>query len=280
MSAIQRVLFPIDLSLDYRTLSAATRKMFDRRNVEIVILHAIERASHSGRGTKVARYMTQMESLARKEFEFARVSRRVEWGRPADCILDCARSSAADAIVMPAGGLESLCRNSLGHVTDEVLAEARCAVWIEWMTGSVESSDNICCAVSLDGTDEAVVCRAAEFARDFGAELTIVHAVAPESPMLLWWDADAFEHEVRIARMRVDELRERFAPEAHLHVEAGRVDRVVSQALHRLNAGLLVTARREAIAAAAMACPVLRIEAVAHAPQMERAKTFASAGAA
>jgi len=259
MSAIQRVLFPIDLSLNYRTLNATTRRMFDRQNIEIVMLHAIEEP-RSERGLEVARSMAQMEFLAHQEFEFAPVCRRVERGRAADSILDYARNHAVDVIVMPAGGPESLRRNSLGHVTEEVLTGAPCAVWMEWMAGSIECVRHICCAVGLDGSDEAVLLRAAEVAQEFGAELTIIHAVVPSPPMMPWWDADAFELETRIARMKVDELREKFAPAARLHVEAGRVDTVVSQALYRLDAGLLVAAGQgEAIVAAAMACPVLRI---------------------
>jgi nucleotide-binding universal stress UspA family protein len=278
MPAIQRVLFPVDLSLDYRTLNATTRRMFDRQNIEIVMLYAIEEPSRSVRGIEVARSMAQMEFLARKEFEFAQVSRRVDRGRAADCILEYAQNHEVDVIVMPAGGPESLRRSSLGHVTEEVLTGAPCAVWMEWMAGAMECVRHICCAVGLDGSDEAVLCRAAEVAEEFEAELTIIHAVAPEPPMVLWWDADAFEQEIRVARLQVDQLRERFAPAARLHVEAGRVDWVVSQALYRLDAGLLVAAGQgDAIVAAAMACPVLRIAKPL--PQMARASQPHRAGA-
>jgi nucleotide-binding universal stress UspA family protein len=281
MSAIQRVLFPIDLSLDYRALSATTRKMFDRPGVEIVMLHVIEEPSRSVRGMEVARSMAQMEFLARKEFAFARSSRRVERGRPADSILDYARNTGVDVIVMPAGSPESIRRGTLGHVTEEVMTRASCDMWMEWMAGPGESAQHICCAVGLDVSDEAVVCRAAEVAGEFSADLTILHAVVPESPMLLWWDADAFEQELRIARMRVDELRDRSAPAARVHVEAGRPDGVISQALYRLDAGLLVAAGQgEAIAAVAAGCPVLRLAArqpmLARECQMERGSAFAA----
>ena len=79
-------------------------------------------------------------------------------------------------------------------------------------------------------------------------------------PAAQWWDIDTVEQDVRLARMQVDELRKRFAPSARTHVEAGDSDTVVSCALHRPNAGLLVAARQgPALVAAAMACPVLRL---------------------
>lgn len=282
MFAFQRVLFPIDLSLDYQTLSAAARKMFDRPGVEIVLLHVIEEP-RSMRGMDVARAMAQMEFLARREFGFARSSRRVERGRPAEAILACARNMSADVIVIPAGGEESARRGALGHLTEEVLTGAPSAVWLDRATDSLESGRQICCAISLDGTDKAVLSYADEVAREFGAELTILHALVPESPMLLWLDADAIEQEIRMARMRADELREKYAPAAHLHIAAGRPERVIGQALQRLDAGLLVAAGHGEVMATA-ACPVLRIAAgqpeLSPTVQMERGKAVAAAGAA
>jgi len=261
MSVNQRALFPIDLSLNFGMLSATTRKMFDRPDVEIVMLYTLEGPpSHSMRGMEVARAMAQMEFLAQQQFDHAKVIRRTERGRAADCILEYAQRNAVDVIVMPAGGPESLGRNSLGHVTEAVLRGAPCDVWMEWMTGSVECASHICCTVELDGDDEPVLSRAAEIAGDLGAPLTIIHAVKIDPPMAMWWDTDAVDQDLRLARLRVDELRQRLAPTARTHVEAGRPDTVVSRVLHRHNAGLLVSASQgPTLVAAAMACPVLRM---------------------
>ena len=265
MSTIQRVLFPIDFCLSRGMLTSTMRKMFDRRNVEIVLLHALEYQPYSRRGTDVARAMAQMEFLARKEFEFAAVCRRVERGRAADSILDYARLHAPDIVVMQAGGAPNARRSSLGHVTEEVLTATPCAVWLEWMTDSGDCARHICCAIRLDESDEAVLCRAAEVARELGAELTIIHAVSPEPEKraALLWDTGAREHAIRAAQVLVDTLRRKFAPEARLHIEIGGVHEVVSRALYRLDAGLLVAAQREAIFAAQTACPVLRVAAPA-----------------
>ncbi len=273
MSTIQRVLFPIDLSSDYRALSPATRKLLDRPDVEIVMLHVLEEASRSLRGMDAVRAMAQLEFLARREFERAQCSWQVQRGRAAQSILDYARKREADMIVMLAGGPENLSRGSLGSVTEQVLRDAPCAVWTEWIGGAAESVRHICCAVSLDGTDEAVVSGAAEIARKLHAELTILHAVVPDSPMVLWWDADELEREVRTARSRVNELREKFAPDTRLHVETGRLDAVIGRALRLLHADLLIVAGQgEALSAAANACPVLRIAAMR--PKLAKTSTL------
>jgi nucleotide-binding universal stress UspA family protein len=262
MSAMTRALFAIDLSSNYRPLGLTTRKMFDHRSTEIVMLHAIEEPSRSARGMETARAMAQMEFLGRREFKFAQVNPRVEHGRAADCILDYVRTHDVDVIVMPAGDREGLGRGSLGHITEEILMAAPCAVWAERTQGSAETVRHICCAVKFDGCDEAVLSRAAEVAGDLRAELTIVHAVVPESPMALWWDPDAMEQEVRIARLRMEELRERFAPAARLHVEAGRLEWVVNRKRCCPDAGLLVASGRGTAAVAeAVACPVWRVAA-------------------
>ena len=265
MSTIQKVLFPVDVCLRRGLLTSTTWRVFDRRNIEIVLLHALEYPPCSRRGTEFERAMAQIEFLARKEFDFAPVCRRVERGRAADSILDYARLHAPDIIVMQAGGATNGRCNSLGHVTEEVLTATPCGVWLEWMTGSGDCARHICCAVQLDESDEAVLCLAAEVARELGAKLTTIHAVSPEPEKraALLWDSGVREHAIRAAQVLVDTVRRRFAPQARLHVAIGGVHEVVSRALYRLDAGLLVAAQREAIFAAQSACPVLRVAGVA-----------------
>lgn len=265
MSTIQRVLFPVDSCLSRGTLTSTTRRMFDRRNVQIVLLHVLEYPPCSRRGTEFERAMAQMEFLARKEFDFASVCRGVVRGPAAGSIIEYARLNAPDIIVMQAGGAPNVRRSSLGHVTEEVLTATPCAVWLEWMTGSGICARHICCAVRLDESDEAVLCRAVEVARELGAEMTIIHAVSPEPEKraALLWDSAVRVHAIRTAEVLVDTLRRKFAPEAHLHIAIGGVHEVVSRALYRLDAGLLVAAQREAIFAAQAACPVLRVAGAA-----------------
>jgi nucleotide-binding universal stress UspA family protein len=133
---------------------------------------------------------------------------------------------------------------------------------MEWMTGETQCARHVCCAVRFDENDEAVLRRAREVAGELDAELSIVHAVSYNNPL-----SRPREHELQLARSCVDRLREKFAPEASLHVEVGDVSTVVSRALYRLDAGLLVAGGQgEAIIAAEMACPVLRVAAAsAHA---------------
>jgi nucleotide-binding universal stress UspA family protein len=260
MSAIHRVLFPVDLSLGFRSLSPTARRLFDRPEIEVIMLHVIEEAPRIGRGTEIARALAQMEFLAHREFHNAKISLRTERGCAVECILSYAQSRPVDAIVMPTGGLASLRRNSPGHVTEAVLAAAPCDVWVEWMTGSVDFENHICCVVGLDDVDEAMLSRTEQIVSLLNARLTLVHAAPLTPQMALWWEPDVVDQDLRLARLSVDELRQRFAPSARMHVEAGHPDTVVSRVLHQLNASLLiVNGEMSNVFAASLACPVLRL---------------------
>ncbi len=262
MSTIRRVLFPIDLSLCRRTLAATVRRMFDGPHAGITLLHVIEKEPWSSRGNELQRRMAQMEFFARKEFDSASVSRRIERGDPAARILDYIRENRVDVVVMPARGSSSPRRSALGHVTEEVLAHAPCPVLVDWTSGPGECARRVCCVVGLNESDEECIDQAAAAAAELGAELTIVHAVTmePRKPASLLWDPGIRQREILLARVQVDALKRRLAPRADVQVEFGTADRVVSRAVLSQGCGLLVTAgTRETILAVESVCPVLRI---------------------
>ena len=49
----------------------------------------------SARNGHTMRLMTELELFAHRQFREARISRRIEWGRPADCILNVIRATRA-----------------------------------------------------------------------------------------------------------------------------------------------------------------------------------------
>jgi len=185
MSEIQRVLFPLDLSLGFPELTVTTRSMLDRSDVQIIMLNAIEEPARSGRGRDVERATAQMDFFASKQFKLAQVRRCVERGRAADCVLEYANRKPIDIIVMAPGGRESLHCHCLGHVTEQVLTQAPCAVWMEWMTGKVKYLRNVFCAVRPGRFYGHVLSRATAVARLFGAEVTTVHADSPKTDLAL-----------------------------------------------------------------------------------------------
>jgi nucleotide-binding universal stress UspA family protein len=266
LSRIHRVLLPTDLSLCCPNLASTVRMMTECWNVEITLLHVLETRRLFRRGNAMESAMAQLDFIARTGFGGARVNRRVERGVAADRILEYVRENHVDLIVMPARGTSGVKRRPMGHVTEEVLAEAPCHLWLDWATAVPSTPDRmriqrVCCAIHLDGSAEHVLCEAALCAADLGAALTIVHAVAPEPgrPALLL-DAAARERSVRLATMEIDGLRTRLAPAADLQVHMGATGVVVGRVIRDQEAGLLVSGGdRESILAAEWACPVLRV---------------------
>src|ERR1051325_4955200 len=159
--------------------------MLDRSDVQIIMLNAIEEPARSGRGRDVERATAQMDFFASKQFTLAQVRRCVERGRAADCVLEYANRKPIDIIVMAPGGRESLHCHCLGHVTEQVLTQAPCAVWMEWMTGKVKYLRNVFCAVRPGRFYGQVLSRATAVARLFGAEVTTVHADSPKTDLAL-----------------------------------------------------------------------------------------------
>jgi len=215
------------------------------------------------------------------------LNRRVERGIAADRILEYVRENHVDLIVMPARGTSGVKRRPMGHVTEEVLAEAPCHVWLDWATAVPSTPDRmriqrVCCAIHLDGSAEHVLCEAALCAADLGAALTIVHAVEPEpgKPILLR-DAGFRDGAVRLATLQIDVLRRRLAPAAGLQVHLGSTGSVIRRVIRDQEADLLVSSGdRESILAADSACPVLRVavpqRAVLRAPEPELWATAAT----
>jgi hypothetical protein len=174
--------------------------------------------------------MTELEILANRKYRGARLARRIEWGRPADSILNVLRTDRHDVLLMTA----------LGAVTAEVLAEAPCPVLLEWPVIRPVNQARVypvCCAVEWDGNEAHVVGEA------------VRAAALCEAPLILICPSGA---------TKIAELRDRCAPGATIHAQTGHPASVISRALRFHGAGLLVSGgARETVLAAEGECPVL-----------------------
>jgi hypothetical protein len=206
-----------------------------------------------GRAGHTLRLMTELEILANRRFRGARLSRRIEWGRPADCILNVLRTDGMDVVLMTADR-DSAGGDTLGAVTREVLAEAPCPVLLEWPVMHPVNQARVqpvCCAIERDGNQERVLVEAAWAAERCNAPLILLHAIG-------FLDPAVREREVAAARSWLEELRDGYARDAVIQVEAGFPAPVFGRALRFHGAGLLVAGgSRDALLAAEGECPVL-----------------------
>ena len=261
MSEYRRVLIPIDLTPEVHKLAPAVRRMIDIGDAEITLLHVVDAQPRRDRAGRALRLMTELELFGRRQFRGARISRRIEWGGPADCILNAIRTDSPDAVLLT-GGQSS--PGALGPIAAEVMAEAPCPVLLEWAVRAPVNgarTQPVCCALDLDDTDERVLTEAVWAAARMGAPLKLVHALAPrDSKVAMLWDPQVRERETAAARSRMAAVRDRYAPGAGLQVDVGMAAPVIDRAIRLHNAGLLVAGgSREALLPAESQCPVLYV---------------------
>src|SRR5262249_41185418 len=143
------------------------------------------------------------------------VERVVLEGDPASSIVAYASENHADLIVMPTHGYGPFRRFLLGSVTAKVLHDARCPVWTGPHLEQAPVYEDIrfrkvLCAVDLAEGSECVMQWAAAFAREFGAELAVVHAIPGSEVQLggLYFDPDWRNQMAKTAREQVQALQE------------------------------------------------------------------------
>ena len=244
-SIYRRVLIPIDLTPGSQAKAPAVRRIIDTRDTEITLLHVVEPKPWSGHAGHTLRLMNELEILAQRQYRGAGLVRRIEWGRPADCILGVLRSGGADVVLMTAAPVGA---DPVGPVANEVLAEAPCPVLLDWPATHPTNQARVqpvCCAVEWDGNEARVLREAVRVAECCEAPLIVLGAATRER------DAAAL-------RARAGEFLRHAAPEAELQVEAGHPGAAIRRALRFHGAGLLVAGgSRDVLLAAEGECAVL-----------------------
>ena len=176
------------------------------------------------------------------------VRRVVLEGDPAQTIVEFAASENCDLIVMPTHGYGPFRRFLLGSVTAKVLHDAICPVWTgPHMERAPDYSSvhfqNIVCAIDLGLHSREVLGWAAGFAREFGARLSIVHAIPPSATSGFHFDPDWRTQLTTTAAERICLLRREMEIEAPVVIEAGEPPLVVTTAAEAASADLLVIGR-------------------------------------
>jgi nucleotide-binding universal stress UspA family protein len=245
MSTYRRVLIPIDLTAARQDMAPAVRRIVDTRDTEITLLHVVEPKPWYGRATHTLRLMNELEIVARRQYRGAGLVRRIEWGRPADCILGVLRSGGADVVLMMAAPEGA---DPVGPVVNEVLAEAPRPVLLDWPATHPTNQARVqpvCCAVEWDGNEVAIMREAVRVAECCGAPLIVLGVAARQ-------------HDASALRARAAEYLRHVAPGAELRVEAGYPGAVIRRALRFHGAGLLVAGgSRDVLLAAEGECAVL-----------------------
>jgi len=262
MFAFRHILFPVDFS--DRCIAAApyVRAVTEKFGAKLTFLFVVEPLQQAGDlafaplafemelDERTQHYRTVMRTFLQEKFSSLEVHRRVEIGLPAQVILDVAHSEQVDLIMMPKHGYGGFRRFLVGSITAKVLHDAECAVWTEAHLDGLSPRaastgiGQIGCAVDLTAENEPLLRAAAGLAREYAAELTVIHAVpGAESLAMRHLEIDLRNYLIDEARQRLHADCDRLGIKARICIEAGDVAKIVSMAAEHHKADLLVIGR-------------------------------------
>jgi nucleotide-binding universal stress UspA family protein len=185
-----------------------------------------------------------------EELKNVPVERVLLQGDPAREIADYATKENCGLIVMPTHGHGPFRRFLLGSVTAKVLHDAPCPVWTGPHMEQAPPHERIqfrkiLCALDLGLQSRMVLCWAAQFAREFGAALSIVHVIPIGTVRLggFYFDPEWRLELSRRAREQIADLKDDLQVEAEELIETGEVAAAVSDAARQCQADLIAIGR-------------------------------------
>ena len=205
---------------------------------ELTLPHWIEEAEHS------------LTFFAAEFFPGLQTKTLVAEGDPGSCIVELARTSKTDLIMLPTRGRGRFRAALLGSVTAKVLHDAECPVWTAAhaeTSPSLAATEwrNVVCAI--DTTPEALrlLHYAREMASTFHARVHLVHAVPPpmETRPEKYFDRE-FEVFLKEAACKtIEEMQREAGTNFRLCIEAGKTSAVVAAAAEDNEADLVLIGR-------------------------------------
>ncbi len=260
MLSFRHILFPLDFSNRCCAAVPFIDAFAKRFGSKVTILSVAQPFWYTGMGDPGGPVVIDTDEILRelesrlssalvKEFNHLSVERVAELGDPAQVIVDFARNSSVDLIMMPTHGYGPFRSLLLGSVTAKVLHDAECPVWT---AAHVEDSPvrdhrntkSVLCAV--DGTPKSVDLMkwASNLSNDLGATLRLVHVIpGMEAGPARQMDRQ-FEEDLRLeSRKAIEELQAEAGIEAPLCVTVGNIPAGVREEARRHGADLVVIGR-------------------------------------
>jgi nucleotide-binding universal stress UspA family protein len=254
--SVKKILLPIDLEESQRPLAALhqTAALARHFHAEVLILHVVKPLTYIGDSETVQKLLD--EAVAAREAEFQKrmgpafegipVNRKVLHGDPASVILATARSESFGLIVMPAHkyGPDKLL---LGSVVAKVTHQSQCPVWVGALAEEIPDRPfairNMLCSVDLTTGSAGTIRSAQDFANEFGAQLTLVHATPATEiygPGGYHAVPELRDELIDAAKERMAEMQKQLGTIAGVYVQSGDVPKVLSRAVQETKADLLV----------------------------------------
>jgi len=256
------ILFPVDFSERCRAVAPFINAVVKRDQAFLTLAHFAGENMMWG-GTAEAPCSPEMivpflieeaqdslERLASECFPGVQAKIVVEEGDPGSCLVDLARASDVDLIMMPTRGRGRFRAALLGSVTAKVLHDSECAVWTAAhtdMPGYCTSTDwrKIVGAVDAKPDARSLLSFAKEFASTYEADIHLVHAIppSPETIPEKYLNRD-FENYLKFsARETIMGMQKEVGTSFKLCVEAGAVSSVITAVAQADEADMVLIGR-------------------------------------
>jgi nucleotide-binding universal stress UspA family protein len=239
MLPFKKILFPVDFSQQSIGAAHYVEAFAGRFDAELTLLHVIEPPNYNDAlADSPARRRERLDGFLAKELAYFKVERIVALGEAASNILSTATAKHADLIMMPTHGHGAFRRFLLGSVTAKVLHDADCPVWTGVHLEQAPPLEKIefrqfLCAANLEPHVKTVVECASEFANEYRANLTILHA------------AQGSEN-IAGATQKLEQVLNALGAKGSIVVQPGEPAHVVASAAALIHADLLVIGRSPA----------------------------------
>jgi len=259
MITFQRILFPVDFSERSRAVVPSVQAMAQRFGSEVTVLHVVDLPPAGIAPPEAAAWATligadklresgkiALDRFVAREFAGVPVKPESDEGDPATVIVDHARDSKADLIMMPTGGLGAFRRLLLGSVTAKVLHDTAVPVWTGVHTDEIAAHPaggwkRMLCALEDDPRDLHVLQWAAGFASEQKLELRLAHAV--RGPEECENNPSFRDFLFNVAQERIDKLQAQAGTKLELCLRVGDAGRVIHQAALGFSADIVVIGR-------------------------------------
>jgi len=243
----KNILFPTDFSGRSATVAPMAAEFARRFDSNLTLLHV---APLFPDGSPEARRLS-MDAFAAAELAGLRTERVIVGSDddPAAEIAGFAQKRKMDLILMPTHGYGPFRRFLYGSVTLKVLHDAACPVWTS--AHSETPADyrnnafrNVVCALDLSDKSCVTLKWAAQFAKEYGARLTIAHAIPSFiSAGAEYVYVDCQQQIADSARADFANLQKQLGTDAEVNIISGETAYAVREAAEVAHADLLVIGR-------------------------------------
>jgi len=255
------IILPVDFSTRSAGAAAHARIMAKHYGATIVALHVMRPFQLAAEGvdvpsTAVLDWYTQQKPLLETQLEDfvkiyltgCKVKTIFREGEPANEIIRAAREEDGDLIMLSTHGYGAFRRFLLGSVAAKVLNDSPVPVLtgthIEVPSDEAEHIKSVLVAVELDARTSKLIAAGNSIAKDFGAELHVVHASPDDGAGAAQYMDPTWRIEVaHMLKSRLEESVKAADADAIVHVVPGEPAKVIRQVAEEVNANLVVLGR-------------------------------------